>query len=341
MAKRLAGKELLDRWEIEGFELLESVCEGLQPYDCDTGQPIPSPQAQTLKNRLDELLDPARPRMTLRKALAECGIPGVEAPDEDLDSLRDRLADLGVSWEGYHPSDSRQERISLISEVVNYCYELEDMKALEENGSDPSETGKVRKLDNTRKMVDERAGIPTISFYRNDDIWKIGEEGKEKDFSHLVGYEYIRFLIENPDHSFKPLEVIHFGKVPDELEFLNQTDFQVIKTNRDLANVIAALEEQLESKCDTDARDEIRHRIDELRKVKNEGLKTFKQKSDSTRINVYKNMKTAATTIQNGLPGLKQYFDIGRSAIIRTGNAFCYQQQNFNMPVKWQLHKSL
>ena len=61
----LSGNELTERWDILGFELLNYVIEGLQPYNRKTGQPVPSPETRSKKNSLEDLRNRILGRVTL------------------------------------------------------------------------------------------------------------------------------------------------------------------------------------------------------------------------------------------------------------------------------------
>jgi hypothetical protein len=58
----------------------------------------------------------------------------------------------------------------------------------------------------------EDENITKISFYKNGQIWKIGTPGKEKDLSHLKGYELIRFLLSRKTESLDAAVVYNLGK---------------------------------------------------------------------------------------------------------------------------------
>ena len=66
-----------------------------------------------------------------------------------------------------------------------------------------------------RKIEDS---IPTMSLYRNGQIWKAGEYGNEIDLTHLKGYDFIRFLIENPDKDINVATVANLGAEGAELK---------------------------------------------------------------------------------------------------------------------------
>jgi hypothetical protein len=47
----------------------------------------------------------------------------------------------------------------------------------------------------TQNEKTERDSVPTFSFYKNGDIWMIGEIGKEKQLTHLKGFKQIWLLL--------------------------------------------------------------------------------------------------------------------------------------------------
>ncbi len=192
----------------------------------------------------------------------------------------------------------------------------------------------------TKDTVDQNnILIRAIAFYQDGDVWKIGKKGSEKTFNHLKGFGYIAFLIRYKNKPFKPLEVYYFGKVPDEYKYINKVDFQEIGNTFNLKKHIKYLKEKLTTETDHNKRIEINHQIAELGKIKNEGIRAFKQKSDSCRGAVYKAIKTAVKRIQKEPPTLKEYFNYGQSEVIKTGNTFSYQQDNFALSVQWVLDK--
>ncbi len=365
----LSGNELTARWYILGFELLNEVIKGLQPYNRKTGQPMPSPETRSKKNSLEVLRRRILGRFTVEESFTSDYLTmymnrniNKEHAQKEIESLEKEISTAGSSWENYSPSDSEKIHISSVSEVLNYIYRLKDVKAFEKDHNlvpnEPIETTKALEALNgneilddvetnkhdqiTKEVVDKQDGSPDICFYKDGDIWKIGEKGKEKTFFHLEGFRYIQFLIRRRNSFFKPLEVIHFGSIPEdnaELRFLNKIDIQKIYTTKDLSMYIEMLEKMLMPGMDQDKRDEINDRITNLKKVRNEGLSTYKSKADGARTNLYHNIKTAVNKITSEIPILKEYFEVGKSSTIKSGNSFCYQQENKKLPAEWILDK--
>jgi hypothetical protein len=62
----------------------------------------------------------------------------------------------------------------------------------------------------------EQDASPAISFYKDGQMWFIGKQGEEKLFTHLRGFERIRFLIENEGKEFDPKIVFDLARLPVE-----------------------------------------------------------------------------------------------------------------------------
>ena len=172
--KWITGNELLEPpWNLKGFELLNYIIEGsIQPYDPDTGQPVPSPKIQLKEYNLKDI---GEKLVSLkREAANKVGAPPERTPEEIaerkrqyqynlkkerpeweswktptladimpmsyydsieiyqwmIEDLEEQISKTGVSWEGYRPPDSKQERLDLISKIHTYLYKLEDVEVV-------------------------------------------------------------------------------------------------------------------------------------------------------------------------------------------------------------------
>lgn len=52
-----------------------------------------------------------------------------------------------------------------------------------------------------------------FSPFRNGNNWMIGPHGREKSFKHIKGYDFVRFLIEDPNREISARQVYHLGKI--------------------------------------------------------------------------------------------------------------------------------
>ncbi len=72
------------------------------------------------------------------------------------------------------------------------------------------EKSKHEKIVNSSDIVRQQSTLtkqPTLSFYRNGDLWNMGVLGHEKSIRHLSGFDYILFLLQNPEKSFSAVEL--------------------------------------------------------------------------------------------------------------------------------------
>ncbi len=359
-----SGEDLINQG-IRDFEYFDRLQKGLiQPHtvtgkriidpDTDHGKKIMEAFKKRPKKTFEQILEnklKARERARLYesgrvKSKREVKINARKFYASQLLSLNDCI------WGSFKLSLDKKKAEKQIREAKKWVFETSDVLAFEKKhrkslpssaSLDPDSYKEVAKqeistADIQDKTIDQH-DIPTIAFYKDGDDWKIGEKGKEKNFRHLRGFEHIAFLIRNKNYEYKPLEVEHFDNIPEDLKHLNEIYFQKIGDETELDNLIKHLEEQLSVEADHNKRDEKNRKLAKLKKIKNEGLNSFKQKANQCRINLYKNIKTAAQKIQKKLPALKKYFSCGNHKVIKTGTKFGYQQDQFGLSIDWILEK--
>nr|NQU93672.1 hypothetical protein [Bacteroidota bacterium] len=392
MSKWISGKEIIEKIGLSSLELFEYVLKGLQPHD-QLFKPIPPPdiqKKQTELSHLQEELKAWNSRLSLKGKLtfqeAVHSYPnikrskqkgpilstfgsdrdrmkylkrGIERIETKIEILKGELQTLNnVSWTKYELPDDNATAEAVIKCLIAYNYksdEVEEIIDLQTQTVGMPQSKKTKEVFPCKP--DAKNDLIAISFYDDGDSWKIGEKGKEKNFRPLKGFKNIAFLITNKDLEYKPLEVEHFGNIPEELEYLNKIDFQKIGDTTALDDQIEYLEEQLNNLCthsdpqwtgnqeqlNTEGyfgkRDEIKYQLSEFKKIKNEEFKTSKQRVDQCRTNIYNNIKRAAKKIQKKLPALEKYFHYGKDKVIKTGTTFGYQQDQFNLSIDWILEE--
>jgi len=159
MSKWLSGNELTKRWDILDFELLNYLIKGLQPYDQETGQPVPSPEIQSKMKELrysrdllkTGFLGEKNPAIILavkhlRRSKEENRIfEALEGWDRGsqreilktmIKTLENEIYVAGDTWEGYSPSELNETRVSLISEILKYIYKPNDVYNFEKESID-------------------------------------------------------------------------------------------------------------------------------------------------------------------------------------------------------------
>jgi hypothetical protein len=195
--------------------------------------------------------------------------------------------------------------------------------------------------------MDEKDGIPLISFYKNGQKWMIGEKKKECIFDNLFGFEIIRFLLRYPEGRFEALQAHYCGNVPVEVQPLiyqkklennidSSTIRKIIKVKKDLQN-------QLKEVQDLEEKNNLIEKIEkcgDFLKEARQGLKTDKEK---VRINVRKAIKRAIEIINKEVGNYPSLRIVVQSLSLEnphktiiTGNSCSYRPEPSN-PVKWIL----
>mgnify|MGYP001828716259 CR=1 FL=1 len=154
MSKWFSGSELTERWGIPGFELFNYIIKGLQPYDRETGQPVPSPEIQSKMKELrysrdllkKGFLGEKNPAIILaikhlRRSKEENRIfEALERWDrrsqreilkKRIKTLENEIYVAGDTWKGYCQPDPKKERLRLVSEVLKYIYKSDDVENVE------------------------------------------------------------------------------------------------------------------------------------------------------------------------------------------------------------------
>jgi len=159
--------------------------------------------------------------------------------------------------------------------------------------------------------VDKKEASPQspphgLSFFRNGEIWKIGEIGREMDFLHSDGLKYIHFLLQHEHKELNSLEVYHLGEVPPELKDEQKNTFQA--KNDHISKTayykgLGLLEEKLSEEEDLEKQEDIQEKINHISKQLQEEGRGFQSSSvDKARQTVQKAIKSALEKIQKECP---------------------------------------
>ena len=222
MAKWPSGNELTDKWNIQGFELLDLVCKGLQPYDPATGVPVPPPEIRAKRDMLQEhrrqlgdsvkvvVFDTSRgwrnPKMV------------EEITQQGIEFLDSEIAEAGSSWENCCLPESKEDRLSLISEALSYVYKQEDVERFEvKHNLSPNE---ARELGGEKAKSDDSVDLSDSTATEMPPIHGSSEGGKRKRRNHKL-YGEVRDVAtslfkENP--GIKTAHVIEHKRIKDVLE---------------------------------------------------------------------------------------------------------------------------
>jgi len=136
MPKYLTGQELLQRWDIEGFELYHIIRhENLMPFD-NTGRPVFHPDQQARLNYLQAWEDELR---KLRKALLYQPNDGerrkriVELKEKILEFKRTHRHSGDLGWSLFPIPESRDELAKLISILTRSLFSIQDVENFEQD----------------------------------------------------------------------------------------------------------------------------------------------------------------------------------------------------------------
>lgn len=251
--------------------------------------------------------------------------------------------------------DVQKKSKQKIKDAESFKFKKSDVEKLEiENGLDKPE----KDAENIRRL----------SFYKNGQIWKIGEYGKEKDFTDLKGYKQIQFLLKHEEKKLSVTDVYHLGKslpendldygytpeginTPDiskhevlsvkaddeDPEFITRDTEQPLideKAANDIKRAIDSKKEELKKTIDQQKKLEIRDEIHKLEKYRLSTKYKFKStQKENNRTAVQKAIKRALEAIHDKLPELKEFLN---NETITSGHECCYKPKPSN-PVKWVL----
>lgn len=194
-----------------------------------------------------------------------------------------------------------------------------------------------------RPQEDTSPGKPKISFYRSDDIWMIGPQGKESRFKHSVGCERIHFLLQHPKVNYSAEVVSNIGKTLDDANGQPQydikndglfTQYGTKSTTRTklndpeaIKNIAERLEELKKNIADQsygsiDDREKMEEEIEKIEKYFSKNIRQIFEDSKA-RTTVSKGIKAALDKIAtiNSDPRVSNFLN---KSTIRTGNSCVY-----------------
>lgn len=197
MSNWISLNELLNRWNIENFEVGEYLNKGLQPYTKDSGIPLDCPsfchsgpinediinnglailsEAELYGRELDEI------EMTLvaGKEIAEKELEVIKKDDPGFFSWK-WLTDLAGLAE--YAGDDFKRLFSYLDEAI---FKLDDVLEFESK----HDLG-------TSKEPDRFSGHKENYFHLHGDYWEIGYKGKETKLKNLERLRYIIHLLDN------------------------------------------------------------------------------------------------------------------------------------------------
>lgn len=189
--------ELLNRWEIEKFEVLEYFKKGLQPYTKDSGKPLDCPafchlgpiDEGAIKSG-SEILSAAESFGRELNEYEQLSVRWKEICEKELEVIKKDDPDF-VSWKwlpefGELPDYAEPEFKKLFSYLDEAIFKEDDV--LEFEGK--HDLGASKEPD---RLSDRQENY----FHLNGDYWEIGYKGKETKLRNLERLRYIIHLLDN------------------------------------------------------------------------------------------------------------------------------------------------
>jgi len=136
----------------------------------------------------------------ISQTLTALGNEDVLLPHHLPPEVRSTLTVRGIG----HSKDNTEELLDdLISNIKLAKPDITTESLSDENKNQES-------LINSSNIMPQQSNStkqPTLCFYRNGDLWNIGILGQEKSIRHLSGFDYISFLLQNPEKTFSAVEL--------------------------------------------------------------------------------------------------------------------------------------
>jgi hypothetical protein len=378
------GKDLMERWGMSTFECLcltfnhdiDPVGKFVGIWEWERiGWDIVIEDARESKNKINfseqvfflsditefeekhdsKFDEDNRKVITVEQLTQRWGLVELEVMD-----ILDNCAAVTVDSLGFPLKEKVFSFLLLEQEIStgDLLYSLNDIERIEEEYpelKDRERTPQDRKINSSELFggfepesphANDETSIPVVSFYKNGQIWKIGEKGKEKDFNDLLGFHFIRFLLRYEGEIFDPAKVYFCGNVPDEIRsdlhkmsFQTHLDPYAIQT---IANHKRAMEKQLLETSDEQIIRELEYDIERCEAILRNAKKGF-AKYKNLRSNVRKRIKTAIEAIErqsrefSSLKPLLKYLCLDNPIkTIKTGISIWYRHDPSD-PVSWLL----
>jgi hypothetical protein len=254
-----------------------------------------------------------------------------------------------------------EENVRIYKELISRASKAGTIKTFEDGGLDPksvlewtekkrievpyklreamdwnSATSELR-TDHVDKNMESTQSPPyELSFFKNGQIWKIGEVGREMDFLHIDGLKYIHFLLQHEHKELNSLEVHRLGEVPPELKDEQENSFQakndpISKTK--YYEGLELLKEKLSVEEDFEKREEIQEDINYISKqLQDKGHGFQSGNKEKARQSVQKAIKSALEKIQKECPKAYEHLS---DPIIKTGISCRYSPLK---SIPWKLN---
>jgi hypothetical protein len=206
---------------------------------------------------------------------------------------------LGIEFEDYSNLESH-----LLSypkhNNLSFYFRLSDIERLERE----YELKSLRKDDvkSDTSDIEKHSDVPIISFYKNGQMWLIGEKDKEIIFKDYTGFEFIRFLLRYPEERHDSVKVFYIGNVPDKLKpHLYENDFHKHsdpETIKKMSQYKSVLEEELKETIDPEHQKELEKQIEQCETFLKEANKSFSGGINKYRTKVLNGIKRAIKAIE-------------------------------------------
>jgi hypothetical protein len=297
-------------------------------------------------------------------SISKPSIPDIEKikkQNEDaINKLTESIGHIGkelsriknkTSWKDYELPELEQD-IKEVFKIISNAYYLRSdaMKFMEDVYSEP-DIQVDTDLEPDREEITNQHTVPVYSFYRNGQKWMIGEKGKEVIFDHLIGFEFIRFLIRHEEEYFNPLQVYHIGNVPDEIKHLlyeiSYHKYGDSKTITSIKNHKEKLDAEYVIETDPQKLQELQYKINQCDRYVKKAREGFPRKMNAYGSNVRKSIKRAVETIislSREYPTLKPLEKhlclVNPDKRIKTGDP-CWYRPDPENPVEWVLEPEI
>jgi hypothetical protein len=203
MSNWISLHDLLNRWDIEKFEVIEYLKKGLQPYTKVSGRPLYCPSfchlgpinEGIIKTSLEtiELYGPELNKY--QKLLVAWG----EKAEEELKAIKKDDPDF-VSWK-WIAALSDDDYKKLFTELDGAIFKEEDVLEFEST------------LDHgISKAPDRKNAHMENYFHLSGDYWEIGYKGKDTKLRNLERLRYIIHLLDNPDKEIYSHDLVQLVK---------------------------------------------------------------------------------------------------------------------------------
>jgi hypothetical protein len=217
MTNFITGLELIERWGIKDFELLDYVKKGLQPYN-GYGNPFPPPDyfyktsiLNQLRNHmllLETMYSPDGLRQMQDnnpdggysfESLCRRGYPSIEKEFKKLKKELDRIENP-YSWENVTLSESDFDQANTIIDYLQRVnFNLHDIEEIERNkNTNHIQQSPENMINIQEKIIKSEQPLGENYFLRKGTSWEIRFKGDCGYFPDRKGIQYVVRLLEKP-----------------------------------------------------------------------------------------------------------------------------------------------